>query len=591
MRRRAALIFVAFAAVVALWHALAREPVESLEREITVFAGDGSPAAGAAVRVLLFPERRSWRDPPEVPRAALRGRADEKGRVVAGLPLRPGIVLAEAGAERGWAELVGRAIAVEMAPPGLLRIAVSGTAGPIAGAEARVLVGAWIDGTCAEVCLGVSPPAVRTGDDGGAEVETYPGLHRLVVRAPGHVPYAGDAQVLPGTVVRVPLSLARAAPLTGRVVDERGAPIAGASVRAWKTFWTREPPADEARTSRDGRFVLDELAPGTRWTIHVEARGRRPKRLETAPADLGEIALGRGARLEVEIDGRAPEEGASLARISLGSLTTAAVPLYDEAPRVFPRTLIRLDEEIGEAALDEAGRATFKREGLPPGEWVLDVEAGSSLWSPRVVLREGEATRVRLAVGDPVLTGTIRDTRGRPRAGSAWLEVDRRARRLVAHAGSDGRFTFGALPDGRYVLWPSSPGATGHSMAVDVPARDVALVVTPDETGTDEPEEWEIDDDRYLIWMPEFEAACVGTVLTVTRASPPAETRVFPGDLVRAIDGRPTYVPCTVTDYEFLRLSGKQGTEGSILVERPASGGLFFPMTFRRTRKDYAPAE
>ncbi len=93
--------------------------------------------------------------------------------------------------------------------------------------------------------------------------------------------------------------LAATAVIQGRVVDDRGRPVAGAVVSAYDSEDVRRP-ADFASppTGADGAYRL-VVAPGTYWLVAVARRGGGPG---VGPLQLGDRHSGEPLRLAVRPD-------------------------------------------------------------------------------------------------------------------------------------------------------------------------------------------------------------------------------------------------------------------------------------------------
>ena len=145
--------------------------------------------------------------------------------------------------------------------------------------------------------------------------ELEPGAARLCVRASGHGPWYGAGETLPeGVETRLPdVVLDAGIVVRGKVVDPRGAPIAGATVLVAYDCIRRKSKlmlpgrgAPVASTNADGEFVVDQLAAGP-WHLYAddgvhltgEARG------ELARAGLEEggvrIELGESWRISGKV--------------------------------------------------------------------------------------------------------------------------------------------------------------------------------------------------------------------------------------------------------------------------------------------------
>ena len=120
-----------------------------------------------------------------------------------------------------------------------------------------------------------------------------PGAYRLTVNHPGRAAGQRIFWAEPGDNNLLPLVLVPSAPLGGRVLDDLGQPVAGARIRSLN----RKPPrglAVEARTDKEGRFLLDGLGPGLH-RLEVSAKDHAVSVVSRvrAPARAMEVILTR----------------------------------------------------------------------------------------------------------------------------------------------------------------------------------------------------------------------------------------------------------------------------------------------------------
>ena len=223
-----------------------------------------TPAGGALVRF----EGRSvsrW----------FEARAD--GTVlVDGLASEAGTLVADAGEKgRGSAPLEAGAskATVVLAPTAILkgRVVESASGAPVA----RIRVAARSEGAVF---------VARSGPDGRYEIRGLPArAYALAADDPAYVAWSRDGvRVAPGATETEDVILTRGATLTGRIVDERGLPIEGATGRltrggeAGGRAFFRMLRGDVAfRSARDGSFTAPRLAPGDRADSDRPAPGLR----------------------------------------------------------------------------------------------------------------------------------------------------------------------------------------------------------------------------------------------------------------------------------------------------------------------------
>jgi len=136
----------------------------------------------------------------------------------------------------------------------------------------------------------------------------------------------------------IEITLGRAGELRGRVVDEKGSPLRGASVSAHAS---REGPSlmydtegsPDAQTSADGKFELRRLAAGA-YTVRATAKDRETavrQDVEVVPGKPGEeleITLGPGESLSGKVvdESGAPIAGARIQHWGVGNVQATSGP-------------------------------------------------------------------------------------------------------------------------------------------------------------------------------------------------------------------------------------------------------------------------
>jgi len=232
---------------------------------------------------------------------------------------RPSPQLAEAGAAA--APRVGDALA-PTDPASSARTApetdaaagdihAAGTSAPAGRVRGRVHDerGFGVGGATVRLVRGAHEVVALSGDDGAFEFAGLSrGTHRVVVRhgdlPPGFVldlaalaavdggPLGGASKVVrivDDEPVDVAFALARAASVVGRVVDARGAPVAGVVVRLELARGAR---GHGRRTAADGSFEVDALVPGA-WLVVVEPAAADARARLDAPVPLAvDLAAG-----------------------------------------------------------------------------------------------------------------------------------------------------------------------------------------------------------------------------------------------------------------------------------------------------------
>lgn len=254
--------------------------------------------------------------------------------------------------------------------------------------------------------------------------------------------------------------------LAGRVVDERGGPVVGATVRLWAGGGARfrdELTAAESLpqttiTGPDGSFRFEGAGEtGNRFRVEapglatVERTGVRGGAL-ARPVTLG---LGQVIRGTVTLSGRSALASGGVVRYE-GRVTTR----WSE---------VRTDGSFLLEGVPAAGGGEIVAEAGERGRGVAPVVQGST-----------EPVRVILAA-TATLSGLIVDAdTGRPVAG-ARLVAKAPGATLLARSGRDGRYVIRALPPRTYELQVDDPRYVRWSGSVDVAAgrggsRDVPLV-------------------------------------------------------------------------------------------------------------------
>lgn len=208
---------------------------------------------------------------------------------------------------------------------------------------------------------GSAPLAQALSSSEGFRLEGLaPGVYDVSASYPGWVTVT--EKNVPAGRTQLVLVLKRGARLTGRVRDERGAPVVSFRLGLDRHVGPLERDSGTTLTVVDteGQFAVEGLSPGT-YTLRAAAHGLAPAamRVEVAPKarDVGpvEVTLGPGARLEGQVvrTGGAPVEGARVT-VEGGAYGASLDTLYD-------------------GLTDASGR--FSVEGLAPGEVSLSVSA------------------------------------------------------------------------------------------------------------------------------------------------------------------------------------------------------------------------
>lgn len=251
------------------------------------------------------------------------------------------------------------------------------------------------------------------------------------------------------------------AAIRGRVLDDLGAPLAGASItlHGWVSNEERVArfglPAkwEDALATSDaaGRFLVRfETPPAYQFTLDLNAEGWverswRWSELEQGTAlDLGDIQLVRGGRIYGRIlDARGAElrgfRSVSISEIRSG-MAGGAQPFWKSISIT-------------------AGDVRYEAHGLPPGKFRVKADWGSYVWSKasEFTLGAGEAKQVDLVYEGPDLARKIVVMPFDPRRRTWQMEV----REITLHGAPDGprrvrhehgraEFSFDDVPPGTY---------------------------------------------------------------------------------------------------------------------------------------------
>ncbi|MEO0651022.1 MAG: carboxypeptidase-like regulatory domain-containing protein [Planctomycetota bacterium] len=235
---------------------------------------------------------------------------------------------------------------------------------------------------------------LRTGEDGkfGAN-DLYPGLEVVEVRGPGISGSRREVRLREGKTFELNLGYGSPGGAQGRVIDEEGVGIEGATVTV---------DGKSGVTNRTGHFFVDNVAAGHAVLVEIDHPDYAPMRADIGVA-LAIVAEPRlltftlkqpaSLRLVLETDIGGP-----------GPATVHLVPRHGGMNRDFPWY------RINPIAL---GTEPVVIEGLPAGSLDVRVYRAGAVGDPlsrRVDLSEGGTETVSLRLRpEPLLTGTVVD--------------------------------------------------------------------------------------------------------------------------------------------------------------------------------------
>jgi RNA polymerase sigma-70 factor (ECF subfamily) len=282
---------------------------------------------------------------------------------------------------------------------------------PVAGA--RIAQNGWDD------CMTLSDR------DGHYELRVSSKSYPLLVSAAGFRDLL-VAEFLPEGVVRheLPIELLEGITWRGRVVDERGEPIADATVSGSGAF-------RNATTDREGRFALSGMTPFEQQMVTARKAGfRRAETISKAADAELELVLHPGLAVTVEVRTTTgePLPGAVIHWVENEWAPWARKGATDARGTL---TLADLDVKPGTMIVEAAGFVSER----------LDVDPNATVGTIAVVLQRGHEIR-----------GRVVDARGQPLSGIAvWCNrvVGKAGQRSVGtrtYSDRDGRFRLRGLP-------------------------------------------------------------------------------------------------------------------------------------------------
>lgn len=342
-----------------------------------------------------------------------------------------------------------------------------GRGAPITGVELRALVASSAPNRGRAERLRAEPPAASTGRDGRFTLRDLPParpLHLLATK-PGYLP-AWTPGVEAPTPQPLAIVLREATRLSGALVDEGGAPVAGGRV---VLRWVgpaagrvgleprRGDGARSATTDGQGAFAFTELEPGG-IELSATAEGflpARPVTLELTPTgEVGELRLvmRQGAELSGRVSG----------------------------PRGEPVSGARLRAGTAEAASGEDG--LYRLRGLPVGALGLSVHHPDFRVQVKEVQIEPGTNTADVALEEGFhLSGRTLDETGLPLAG-VRLEVTAEGPRgwegHTALSRADGRFKVVVGTASTYLLQASREGFAPRTIGgLTVPRAGLEVVL------------------------------------------------------------------------------------------------------------------
>jgi RNA polymerase sigma factor (sigma-70 family) len=304
-----------------------------------------------------------------------------------------------------------------------------------------------------------------------------PVAQAVLIQAEVFAPALTEFEPRPGASLEARLEPART--IRGRAVDEKGRPVAGASVRAdsWRSY---QGPFDwEGKTDAEGRFAWAG-APADAVTLAVRREWRDTGVKVEAPADAGELAVTLSSRLRVRGTVVDAETGRPIERFR-------ALPGIIGYPGVEPQG--RPQWQQGDAAVGQGGRYELTFDNYAAlFSFSVRVEAEGYLPAESRAYKADEADQVfdvELQPG-PGVEGVVKYPDGGPADGAEVIlvtqtlvisdgQINESSQFPRLRTGADGRFWF-AKPGGPFALVVMDPKGVAVVHEDEFrPGRDVTL--------------------------------------------------------------------------------------------------------------------
>lgn len=324
---------------------------------------------------------------------------------------------------------------------------------------------------------GAEPTATSTRDSNSTTRGTAPDAARTD---------ASDGVDPSGATDRVALdpgatgtSTAETTILEGRVVDEGGRPIAGASVTLLRVgvglIAIREPLGTVARTNGAGRYAFEGVPSSTPLAVEASAPGQAATRSgdlvarPSTPLVVPDLVLSAGVRVSGRVRSAADGSPVPAARVA-ARLVRGGVPADPLGQPIEVRTDAQGD---------------YRLDGLTPETYRFDVSARDFV--DTTIDRSFLAARARkeatfdltLEPSAGSLLGSARDDSGAPLASVSIVATATRkpgvTHRVEARSDSDGGFVLDALGPWEYAIQAIAPH---HALKAEVVARAIDRTVS-----------------------------------------------------------------------------------------------------------------
>lgn len=280
--------------------------------------------------------------------------------------------------------------------------------------------------------------SLEVSPEGLFEARLDPGLYGVEVRAEGWQPEeVKEVAVGAGETRALEVRLEPGRTIAGRVIDQEGSPLAGASIQLLSRG--AGIPEDEAVSDQDGRFQFKSLPEGA-FDIRAELSGYVESTVRDIPTETDDLILVMkdGYAIRGRLEGETETLGERV-RIQLNR---------GRSMRFHSVNTIDLDEKKGFLISDlEKGTYSLKAtSGDYLSDWIEDVEAVEPDKAEPVTLTVYRGARI---------SGRVLDRKsGRPLSGVSMSLMPSADRRVLAFKTTDekGRYELGPLPSGDFLL-------------------------------------------------------------------------------------------------------------------------------------------
>lgn len=300
----------------------------------------------------------------------------------------------------------------------------------------------------------------KTNEQGKATIEPVnPGWVAVHAKAEGYAPTSAFTTIgSSGASGQVTITLHKGYPVSGRVVDEGGRPIAKAKVESKDGVWDLGHDDDNDVTTDDkGQFTFPALAPGSHTLAAVDG--------EHAPARSTPITVKDRAITGVVIT------------MKTGGRLSGKVITKDG--QAVPFATVRISGKVEMAWMVAARQATTDKDGAFELHGLARVKQQARAESDTAASKiidvdletKGEVTNLEMVLDvTGTIAGIVVDEKGQPVPevavnafpdimGGAKTEGIRLAGMSNTTTDGGGAFTIHGLPDGKYRLWAARASA------------------------------------------------------------------------------------------------------------------------------------